>query len=171
MSKQLLTEFFELCPDGRCLDRLSESQKREVIQEGAVYLVGRIQTADKKNGNGRVYPQKVLKKEINNYQKIIRDGRATGELDHPDDSVINSSIAAKTTFLNLFLFLNILTANLRIFSLYDPTYFSPPVSLVTPNSVTTASSNHSFDAFLISAYSMGPISNFKRFFAAFVIVS
>ena len=70
MSKQLLTEFFELCPDGRCLDRLSESQKREVIQEGAVYLVGRIQTADKKNGNGRVYPMKVLKKEVKNYQKI-----------------------------------------------------------------------------------------------------
>ena len=89
MSKQLLTEFFELCPDGRCLDRLSESQKREVIQEGAVYLVGRIQTADKKNGNGRVYPMKVLKKEVDNYKKIVADGRATGELDHPDDSVIN----------------------------------------------------------------------------------
>jgi hypothetical protein len=89
MKKQLLTEFFELCPDGRCLDRLSESQKREVIQEGAVYLVGRIQTADKRNGNGRVYPEKVLKKEIDNYQRVIADNRATGELDHPDDSVIN----------------------------------------------------------------------------------
>ena len=89
MSKQLLTEFFELCPDGTCIDRLSESQKREVIKEGAVYLVGRIQTADKKNGNGRVYPEKVLKKEIENYQRIVKDNRATGELDHPDDSVIN----------------------------------------------------------------------------------
>ena len=89
MSKQLLTEFFELCPDGTCIDRLSESQKREVIKEGAVYLVGRIQTADKKNGNGRVYPMKVLKKEVDNYKKIVADGRATGELDHPDDSVIN----------------------------------------------------------------------------------
>ena len=59
MSKQLLTEFFELCPDGRCLDRLSESQ---VIKVGSVYLVGRIQT-DKKNGNGRVYPTKFLKKK------------------------------------------------------------------------------------------------------------
>ena len=70
MSKQLLTEFFELCPDGTCIDRLSESQKREVIKEGAVYLVGRIQTADKKNGNGRVYPEKVLKKEIENYIRL-----------------------------------------------------------------------------------------------------
>ena len=89
MSKQLLTEFFELCPNGRCLDLLSERQKQEVIKEGAVYLTGRIQTAGKKNGNGRVYPKKVLEKEITNYQKIVKDNRATGELDHPDDSVIN----------------------------------------------------------------------------------
>lgn len=89
MTKQLLTEFFELCPDGRCLDMLSERQKREVIEEGVIYLTGRIQTAEKKNGNGRVYPRKVLEKEISNYQKIVRDNRATGELDHPEDSVIN----------------------------------------------------------------------------------
>jgi len=89
MTKQLLTEFFELCPDGRCLDLLSERQKQEVIKEGVVYLTGRIQTAGKKNGNGRVYPKKVLEKEIINYQKIVKDNRATGELDHPDDSVIN----------------------------------------------------------------------------------
>lgn len=89
MNKQLLTEFFELCPNGRCLDMLSERQKREVVEEGAVYLTGRIQTAGKKNGNGRVYPRKVLEKEISNYQKIVKDNRATGELDHPEDSVIN----------------------------------------------------------------------------------
>lgn len=89
MAKELLREYFELCADGRCLDRLSESQKREVVQEGAVYLVGRIQTADKRNGNGRVYPMSVLEKEIENYKKVVADGRATGELDHPDDSVIN----------------------------------------------------------------------------------
>lgn len=89
MTKQLLTEFFELCPNGRCLDLLSERQKQEVVELGVVYLTGRIQTAGKKNGNGRVYPRKVLEKEITNYQKIVRDNRATGELDHPDDSVIN----------------------------------------------------------------------------------
>jgi hypothetical protein len=32
---------------------------------------------------------KVLKKEMENYKKVVADGRATGELDHPDDSVIN----------------------------------------------------------------------------------
>ncbi len=68
---------------------LTEAEKNEVVQEGVVYLTGRIQTADKKNGNGRVYPEKVLKREIDNYMIIVKDNRATGELDHPDDSVIN----------------------------------------------------------------------------------
>ena len=52
MSKQLLTEFFELCPNGRCLDLLNERQKQEVVELGVVYLTGRIQTAGKKNGKG-----------------------------------------------------------------------------------------------------------------------
>jgi hypothetical protein len=89
MSKQLLREFHALCPDGMCQDLLTEREKREITEEGAVYLTGRIQTADKKNGNGRVYPSKVLKREMDNYMQIVKDNRATGELDHPDDSVIN----------------------------------------------------------------------------------
>lgn len=88
MSKQLLTEFNELCKDGICRDLLNEREKRE-MDNGVLYLSGRIQTADKKNGNGRSYPFKVLKREIDNYKKIVQDNRACGELDHPDDSVIN----------------------------------------------------------------------------------
>ena len=88
MSKQLLTEFNALCKDGICRDLLSEREKREV-ENGVVYLSGRLQTADKKNGNGRSYPYKVLKREMDNYKKIVQDNRACGELDHPDDSVIN----------------------------------------------------------------------------------
>ncbi len=88
MPKQLLTEFYELCKDGVCQDLLTEREKREVAN-GTMYLSGRMQTCEKKNGNGRVYPCKVLQKEIKNYQNVIKDNRALGELDHPDDSVIN----------------------------------------------------------------------------------
>jgi len=88
MARKLLTEFYELCKDGICQDLLTEREKREV-QNGALYLSGRLQTCEKKNGNGRVYPCKVLQKEIKNYQNVIKDNRALGELDHPDDSVIN----------------------------------------------------------------------------------
>ena len=89
MSKQLLREFHALCPDGMCQDLLTEREKREIVEEGAMYLTGRIQTADKKNGNGRKYPEKELRREMDNYMRIVKDNRATGELDHPDDSVIN----------------------------------------------------------------------------------
>ena len=88
MSKKLLTEFYELCPNGMCPDLLTEREKRE-ISNGAMYLTGRIQTADKQNGNGRVYPYDVLNREMKNYKKIVDDNRACGELDHPDDSVVN----------------------------------------------------------------------------------
>ena len=88
MSKKLLTEYYELCPDGACLDVLTESEKRQVM-EGAMYLVGRVQTADMKNGNGRKYPERVLRREVENYLNVVRDNRACGELDHPDDSVVN----------------------------------------------------------------------------------
>ena len=88
MKKILLTEFNELCKDGICRDLLNEREKRE-MDNGVLYLSGRIQTADKKNGNGRSYPYKVLKREIDNYKKVVQDNRACGELDHPDDSVIN----------------------------------------------------------------------------------
>ena len=89
MTKQLLREFFELCPDGNCVvDVLTENEKRR-LQEGSVFLVGICQKAGTKNGNGRVYPKSVLQREIENYQNSIREKRALGELDHPDDSVIN----------------------------------------------------------------------------------
>jgi len=88
MAKKLLTEFFELCKDGICQDLLTEREKRESAN-GVVYLSGRMQTCEKKNGNGRIYPCKVLEREIANYKNVINDNRALGELDHPDDSVIN----------------------------------------------------------------------------------
>lgn len=89
MSKELLTEYFELCPEGRCpIDRLTESEKRN-ISNGGVYLVGICQKSGTKNGNGRVYPKKTLEREVENYQKAIAERRALGELDHPDDSVVN----------------------------------------------------------------------------------
>jgi len=88
MSKRLLREYYELCEGGICQDYLTEAEKREV-QEGATYLTGILQKADTKNGNGRVYPESVLRREMNNYEKLVKENRAIGELDHPDDSVIN----------------------------------------------------------------------------------
>ena len=41
------------------------------------------------NANGRVYPEGVLKREIEKYQQIIRDRMAIGEVEHPDSTTIN----------------------------------------------------------------------------------
>jgi hypothetical protein len=67
---------------------LTEDEKRQVA-EGATFLTGKLQEADVQNGNGRVYPYKVLAREVQNYEKLVKENRALGELDHPDDSVIN----------------------------------------------------------------------------------
>lgn len=88
MSKQLLTEYFELCPNGYCDDVLTESDKR-FIKEGGIILSGVMQRADARNGNGRVYPHAILEREMKNYKKLVEERRALGELDHPDQSVIN----------------------------------------------------------------------------------
>jgi hypothetical protein len=89
MSKNLLREFYALCEGGICQDLLTEREKREMANGTVLYMSGRLQTADKQNGNGRVYPYNVLKREMDNYMKIVKDDRACGELDHPDDSVVN----------------------------------------------------------------------------------
>ena len=89
MSKRLLQEYFQLCPDGICdLTVLTEAERRRV-DEGAVYLVGVIQKSGTKNGNGRIYRKETLQREVENYQKAVQERRSLGELDHPDDSVIN----------------------------------------------------------------------------------
>ena len=88
MSKKLLREYYELCEGGVCQDLLTEDEKK-FVANGGMILTGKLQEAEVQNGNGRVYPQKVLRREMQNYDKLVRERRALGELDHPDDSVIN----------------------------------------------------------------------------------
>ena len=88
MSKFLLREYYELCEGGICQDFLTEAEKK-MVNEGHVFLTGVMQRADAKNGNGRIYPAPILEREMNNYKKLVKERRALGELDHPDDSVIN----------------------------------------------------------------------------------
>lgn len=87
--KFLLREYYRLCEGGVCQDLLTEEEKRDMRDNGTMYLTGVIQRAKSKNQNGRIYPREVLEREIENYQKIVRDNRACGELDHPEDSVVN----------------------------------------------------------------------------------
>ena len=88
MSKKLLREYYALCEGGVCQDLLTEEEKR-FVADGGMILSGIMQMTETQNGNGRVYPHNTMIREVKNYQKLVKERRALGELDHPDDSVIN----------------------------------------------------------------------------------
>jgi hypothetical protein len=79
---KLLTEYvnFEYSRE-----QLAESREKN---NGRLIMSGILQKAGTLNQNGRVYPEDVLEREVRNYQKFITEGRALGELDHPDSSVV-----------------------------------------------------------------------------------
>jgi len=41
------------------------------------------------NRNGRVYPERILKREADNYKKMIEKGTSLSELNHPESSLID----------------------------------------------------------------------------------
>jgi len=85
---KLLREFYQLCEGGVCQDLLTEEEKRYVA-DGGIYLTGIMQKADTRNGNNRIYPEHVLRREVKNYSKLVKESRAIGELDHPESNVVN----------------------------------------------------------------------------------
>lgn len=62
----------------------SKSGKKSLYIEG-IFLQG-----DIKNRNGRMYPIETLSREVNRYnESYIKNGRALGELGHPDGPTVN----------------------------------------------------------------------------------
>jgi hypothetical protein len=60
-----------------------------------VTLVGKLQEAEQKNGNGRIYPREILEREVKKYADgPVKTRTALGELDHPEASVVNLSNAS-----------------------------------------------------------------------------
>jgi hypothetical protein len=56
---------------------------------GNPIVKGILATAEVKNGNSRYYAKDLWQREINRYMDTVKQNRATGELDHPDSSIIN----------------------------------------------------------------------------------
>jgi len=80
MSKDLLIETQSFRPVGA----ITESRGG-----GSPMVEGILATAEVKNGNGRYYPKSIWKREIDKYMDSVRNNRATGELDHPESTIIN----------------------------------------------------------------------------------
>lgn len=80
--KYIISEFYEF------------SASREMIMEAEknfqpIIMSGIFQMANVLNRNGRVYPKSILEREVNKYMELVKKNRATGELDHPDSSVVS----------------------------------------------------------------------------------
>jgi len=90
---KLIREYYQLCEGGVCQDLLTEDEKK-FVANGGLMLSGLMQMAETKNGNGRMYPQAILEREVKNYARMVSEHRALGELDHPDSSVINLNNAS-----------------------------------------------------------------------------
>jgi len=82
MSKLLI----DIIPFSITPKQLNESMS---TNNGRLIVEGVLQRAESENQNGRIYPTKVLKREVENYlAKEIKENRAYGELDHPESSVV-----------------------------------------------------------------------------------
>ena len=79
----LLTEYRQFKVDKLLVEKSLKENKPLMVS-------GIIQRAEAKNQNGRVYPKEILEREIKKYAEgPVKERRATGELDHPESSVIN----------------------------------------------------------------------------------
>lgn len=82
MKKQLLREWISLEYTPQMI-----KESRE-MNGGKIVIPAVLQKAHVKNQNGRVYPMEILQREAMNYQKVVDEKRALGELDHPETSTV-----------------------------------------------------------------------------------
>lgn len=71
-------------PNARILKEAANMDYRNPFEFYAV-----LQKYDTPNRNGRFYPEKILKREADNYKKLIKKGLSTSELNHPESSLID----------------------------------------------------------------------------------
>jgi hypothetical protein len=79
---KLLQEWFKL-------EYSPELLKEARAKNGPITLAGKLQAANTKNQNGRIYQRNILEREVTNYAKAIKERRALGELDHPETSTVS----------------------------------------------------------------------------------
>lgn len=66
---------------------ISEMKGIDFSEDIILYAV--LQKYDTPNKNGRIYPERLLKREMEKYQEIIGKGSALNELNHPSSSLID----------------------------------------------------------------------------------
>jgi len=82
-NKRLLEDtasYFDVKPD-----YLKKSEKEN---DGRIILTGIMSRSDTPNQNKRIYPRRILEREVNKLLPLIKDGQVVGEIDHPSNSVV-----------------------------------------------------------------------------------
>lgn len=70
------------------INEINKLTKGEQIIEDPLVVYAVLQKYGVENRNGRVYPEVILKREGENYTKLIKEKRAMGEADHPESSIV-----------------------------------------------------------------------------------
>jgi hypothetical protein len=73
-----------LTPNGSIL-----SENTVLFKDGKYTINCILQKSNVLNRNGRIYPDKILRREVEKYREYIRNHNAGGECNHPNDITIN----------------------------------------------------------------------------------
>lgn len=80
----VISEFYEFGAS-RAMIMEAEQRLQPIIMQGIM------QKANVLNRNGRIYPKNILAREVDKYMDSVKKNTATGELDHPSDSIVSLS--------------------------------------------------------------------------------
>ena len=70
------------------INEINKLTRGESIVEEPLVVYAVMQKYGVENRNGRISPESILRKEAENYLKLIKDKRAMGEADHPESSIV-----------------------------------------------------------------------------------
>ena len=95
--QKLLVEQNLLYYDNELIKEAHDSSKPLVLRHVT------LQQANSKNQNGRIYPRRILTKEVVRYEKeFVEQNRALGELDHPESPIVNlRNVCANVTKIGM----------------------------------------------------------------------
>jgi len=76
-------------PQHELNQKMLQEQKTQLDHSKPFVFYAVLQKHGVPNRNGRVYPERILKREAEKYKQIINKGLSTSELNHPESSLID----------------------------------------------------------------------------------
>jgi len=91
-----------------------EANRGELDLTQPIYYYATLQKYGTENRNGRVYPEAILKREVEKYREVIKRNSSFHELDHPQESVISLKGGSPHRIVDMFWRDNVLIGKLEI---------------------------------------------------------